>query len=151
MLKTSGTTESTTRPGKGGVGVGGDGRAERDGVDDGGGCSGDSDIQVFIRLLSTFHPRVQQDPFGATSSMLRTSSSTDSSTSATQIAVEYDGVDGGGGQLVEKSSKSRRIVKESKSFKGLKNLQRPSVRRNVYRSTDPPSIRYEELELPLEL
>ena len=66
MLKTSGSTESTTRPGKGGVGVGGD-----DG-DDGGGCSGDSDrkfasigyvvfadIQVFIRLLSTFHPRLQ--------------------------------------------------------------------------------------------
>ena len=37
MLKTSGTTESTTRPGKGGVGVGGDGKAERDGVDDGDG------------------------------------------------------------------------------------------------------------------
>ena len=34
MLKTSGSTESTTRPGKGGVGVGGDGG-------DGGGDSGD--------------------------------------------------------------------------------------------------------------
>ena len=45
--------------------------------------------------------------------MLRTSSSTDSSTSATQIAVEDDGVDGGGGKSVEKSSKSRRIVKKS--------------------------------------
>ena len=82
--------------------------------------------------------------------MLRTSSSTDSSTSTTQIAVEYDEVDGGG-KLVEKSSKSQRIVKESKSFKGLKNLQRPSVPRNVYQSTDPPSIRYKEFELPLEL
>ena len=30
-------------------------------------------------------------------------------------------------------------------------MQRSSVRRNVYRSTDPPSIRYKELELPLEL
>ena len=119
MLKTSGTTESTTRPGKGGVGVGGDGRAERDGVDDGGGCSGDSDIQVFIRLLSTFHPRVQQDPLGATSSMLRTSSSTDSSASATQIAVKYDRVDGGGDQLVKKSLKSRQKLK---SLKGLKNF-----------------------------
>ena len=48
------------------------------------------------------------------------------------------------GQKVEELSKS------PKSLKGLKNLQRPSVRRNVYRSTDPPSIRYEELELPLE-
>ena len=37
MLKTSGSTESTTRPGKGRVGVGGDG------TDDGGGRSGDSD------------------------------------------------------------------------------------------------------------
>ena len=50
-------------------------------------------------------------------SMLRTSSSTDSSTSATQIAVEYDGVDGGGGKSVEKSSKSRRIVKSRKTSK----------------------------------
>ena len=35
MLKTSRSIESTTRPGKGGVGIGGGGRAERDGVDDG--------------------------------------------------------------------------------------------------------------------
>ena len=42
--------------------------------------------------------------------MLRTSSSTDSSTSATQIVVEYDGVDagGGGGKPVEKSSKVKK-------------------------------------------
>ena len=80
--------------------------------------------------------------------MLRTSSSTDSSTSATQIAVKYDGVDGGGDQSVKKLSKSRQKLK---SLKGLKNLQRPSVWRNVYRSTDLPSIRYKELELPLEL
>ena len=50
-------------------------------------------------------------------SMLRTSSSTDSSTSMTQIAVEDDGVDGGSGKLVEKSSKSRRIVKSRKTSK----------------------------------
>ena len=30
--------------------------------------------------------------------MLKTSSSTDSSTNATQFAVKYDGVDGGGGK-----------------------------------------------------
>ena len=72
-----------------------------------------ADIQVFIQLLLTFHSRVQQDPLGATSSMFRTSSSTDSSTSATQIAVQYDRLDGGGGQLVKKSSKSRRIVERS--------------------------------------
>ena len=46
-------------------------------------------------------------------SMLRTSSSTDSSTSTTQSAVKYDEVDGGG-KLVEKSSESRKIVKKSK-------------------------------------
>ena len=71
MLKTSGSTESTTRPEKGGVGVGGDG-------DDDGGHNN-----------------------GATSLMLRTSTSTDLSTSATQITVEYDGVDGGDGKWVK--------------------------------------------------
>ena len=69
--------------------------------------------------------------------------------------VKYDEVDrdrsGTGGKLVKKSSKSRRIIKESKSFKGLKNLQRPLVWRNVYQSTGPPSTRYKELEFPLEL
>ena len=46
-------------------------------------------------------------------SMLRTSSSTNSSTSATQSAIKYDEVDGSG-KLVEKSSESRKIVKKSK-------------------------------------
>ena len=41
MLKTSGSTESTTRPGKGGVRVGGD-AGDKGGHDDGGGQSGDS-------------------------------------------------------------------------------------------------------------
>ena len=39
--------------------------------------------------------------------MLRTSSSTDSSTSAAQIVIEFDGADAGGsaiGKLVKKSS-----------------------------------------------
>ena len=57
--------------------------------------------------------------------------------------------------VVASRSKSRQKVEESskspKSLKALKNLQRPSVRRNVYRSTDPPSIENEELELPLQL
>ena len=72
MLKTSGSTGSTTRPGKGGVGVGGDGG-------------------------ETFTSR------------LKTSSSIDSSTSAAQSVVEFDGVDAGGGavsKLAKKSSKS---------------------------------------------
>ena len=79
--------------------------------------------------------------------MLKTSILTDSSTRTTQIAVKYDGVDGGNDQLVKKSSKS---CQKLKSFKGLENLQKPSVRRNVYRSTSPPSIRYKQLELLLE-
>ena len=64
--------------------------------------------------------------------------------------VKHDKVDVGG-KSVKKLLKSQRIVKESKSFKGLKNLQKPSVQRNVYQNTNPPSIGYEELELPLEL
>ena len=52
MLKTSGSIESTTRPGKSVVGVGGDG-GENAGHDDGGGRSGDFDRK--------FHPRLQYD------------------------------------------------------------------------------------------
>ena len=43
-------------------------------------------IQMFLRLLSTFFPTPP-------TSMLRTSSLTDSSTSASQIVVKYDGGD----------------------------------------------------------
>ena len=108
MLKTSGSTESTTRPGKGEVGVDGDGG------DDGGGLSSDFDRK--------FHPRLCMIAAPLTS-MLRTSSSTNSSTSATQIAVEHNQVDGGGGKLVKKSSKNRRIVKSPKNLKGLKSCK----------------------------
>ena len=86
--------------------------------------------------------------------MLRMSSSTDSSASATQIVVESDGVDtggSGGGKLVKKSSKSRELSKSPKSLKSLESLQKPSVWRNVYQSTYLSSMRYKELELPLEL
>ena len=78
--------------------------------------------------------------------MVKTSSLTDSSSSTAQNVIEYDEVDvgGGGGKLVKKLSKS------PKSLKGLKNLQRPLVWRNIYQSTNPPSIRYKELEFPLE-
>ena len=33
----------------------------------------------------------------------------------------------------------------------FKNLQRLSIQGNIYQTTDPPSIGYKELELPLEL
>ena len=72
-----------------------------------------------------------------------------------QIAVKYDEVDrgrsGAVGKSVKKLSKSRKIVESPKNLKDLKNLQRPLVRKNVYQSTDPPSIGYKELELLLEL
>ena len=52
----------------------------------------------------------------------------DSSVSAAQIVVEYDGVDGGGGTVgksvkkyVKKSSKGRKSVKKSKNLKDLKS------------------------------
>ena len=48
-------------------------------------------------------------------------------------------------QKVEESSKS------PKRLKGQKDLQKSPVWKNVYQSTDTLSIRYEELELPLEL
>ena len=67
----------------------------------------------------------------------------DSSTSAAQIVVEFDGVDAGGGAIgksVKKSSKSRRIIKKSEKPQRPEKLQRSSVRKNVYRSTNLPSI-----------
>ena len=87
MLKTLGSTESTTKPGKGGVGVRGDGGS-------------------FIQGFSTVATLL--------TSMLKTRSSMDSPTSATQIAVEHDEIGAGGKsvkKLVAKLSKSPRIVK----------------------------------------
>ena len=58
--------------------------------------------------------------------MLRTNSSTDSSTSPAQIVAEYHGVDGdggGGGEFIEESSKVEKSQKPEKS-------QMSSVRRN---------------------
>ena len=52
--------------------------------------------------------------------MLRTSSSRDSSTSVTQIAVEYNGIDGGGGKSIEKLSESQKIVKSWKTSRAWK-------------------------------
>ena len=85
-------------------------------------------------------------------SMLKTTGSSD-------LAPRELGIDevvGGGGRadktVVDSSklSKSRRIVKKSEKPQRPEKLQRSSIRRNVYRSIDPPS-RYKELELPLEL
>ena len=85
--------------------------------------------------------------------MLRTSLTTNSSTHAAQIVVEFDGVDAGsgGGKSVKNLSKSRRIVKKPKKPQKSEKLQRPSVWKNVYRGTNLPSIGYKELELLLQL
>ena len=108
MLKISKSTESTIRPEKGGVGVGGDG------VDNGGGHSSDFDRKFHPRLCTIAAPLT---------SMLRTRSSIDLSICAIQIAVERDEFDGGGGKLVKKLSKSRRIVKSLKNLKSLKSCK----------------------------
>ena len=74
--------------------------------------------------------------------------------------IKYEKVDRGKsgviGKLVKKLSKSHQKVeklsKSPKSLKGLNNLQRPLVWKNVYQSTDPPSVyRYKELKLTSEL
>ena len=49
MLKTSGSTESTTRPGKGGVGVGGNG------IDGGSGRSSDFDMTFQVTRWRSLH------------------------------------------------------------------------------------------------
>ena len=79
-------------------------------------------------------------------SILRTSSSIDSSIITIQIAVEYDEVDGADSKSVKKLSKSQKIVKKSKKPQKPEKLQKSSVQRNVYQNTDPPSIRYKELK-----
>lgn len=76
--------------------------------------------------------------------ILKMSSSTDSLTSATQIVVKYDKVDGDDGKLVEKLSKVEKAQKPKK-------LQRSSVRRNIYQSIGFLSTIYKELKLLLEL
>ena len=110
MLKTSNTKSAEPRKGVVGDGDGGRYRAEpvgRHEVDggnnDGGDCNGDSDRNSSDapKLMCLSTPLILR---------LKTSSSTDLSTSATQIAVKYDEFDGGKsgavGKSIKKSSKS---------------------------------------------
>ena len=118
MLKTSGSTESTTRPGKGGVGVGGDGGG--DGSDDGG-----HDDEHSPRGSGRAHQQTHQlvRP-GLWSSMMR----------LMEVGVV----------LLASRSKSRPKVEElSKVEKPQKpeESQRSSVQENVYLSTSPPSMK----------
>ena len=91
MLKTSGSTESTTRPGKGRVGVGGDG-SDDGGHVDGGSHNGDSDRN------SSDASKLMCPPAPCTS-RLRTIASTDSSINATKIMIDFDGIDGRSGDF----------------------------------------------------
>ena len=89
-------------------------------------------------------------------SRLRTSTLTNSSTSATRVMVKYNEVDRGRSGVISKLvKKSRQKVKEmSKSpqnLKSLKNLQKSLIGTNVYQSTNLLSIRYKELQLLFEL
>ena len=120
MLKTSGSTESTTRPGKGGVGVGGDGGG--DGGDDGG-----HDDEHSPRGSGRAHQRTHQlvRP-GLWSSMMR----------LMEVGVV----------LLASRSKSRRIVKKSEKPQRPEKLQRSSVWRNVYRSNGPLSTKNSSFE-----
>ena len=61
MLKTSGSTESSTRPGKGKVGVGGDSRAELDGSKVDGGEVGDDEVGKKVQNSSKSKKSVQSD------------------------------------------------------------------------------------------
>ena len=69
---------------------------------------------MFIQLLLTSIQDFNKIAMLLTS-MLKISSSTDSSASAIQIAIEYDGVDGDSGKLVKKLLKSQKIVKSWKT------------------------------------
>ena len=89
ILKTSGSTESITRTGKGRVGVGGN---DSDNCsDDGGHVNGGSRNGDFDRNSSNA-PKLLCPPTSCTS-RLRTSALTDSSINTTRIVVDFDGVD----------------------------------------------------------
>ena len=87
-------------------------------------------------------------------SRLRTSESTNSSISAARVMVKYNEVDGGKsgavGKLVEKSCQKVEELSKVEKPQRPEKSQKSSVRRNIYRNTNPPSIRYKELKLPLE-
>ena len=61
MLKTSGSTESSTRPGKGEVGVGGDSRAELDGSKVDSGEVGDDEVGKKVQNSSKSKKSVRSD------------------------------------------------------------------------------------------
>ena len=79
--------------------------------------------------------------------MLNNSSSTDSSTSVTQIGVKHNEVDAGG-KSVGKLSKSQRFVKKSKKLQKSKKFAK-AISSEEHLPKHRSSVK--ELELPLEL
>ena len=99
---------------------------------------------ISVEMLSKVEKLSLDAPKSICPHVLRTSMSITSSSTArqlVQIAVEYDEIRGDGGKLVIK--KVGELSKSPKNLKGLKILQRPSIWKNVYQSTDLPSIRFE--------
>ena len=88
MLKTLGNIKSITRPKKGKVKFGDNG-SDNDSYIDGGSCSGNFDMNLSDtpKLMCSSTLLI---------SMLKTTSSIDLSTSATQIVVEYNEIDDDG-------------------------------------------------------
>ena len=120
---------------------------EYDGVDDGSGRNGDFNKKFYSRLQ--YNSRITHP----LTSMLRTSSSTDLSTSTAQIVVEFDEVDMVVVLLGCRSKSCQKVEKVSKSPKKLKDLkscEHHQFGRTFYQRTNPLSIRYKELELLLE-
>ena len=114
MLKTLRSTESTTRPGKGGVGV-----------DDDSGDDSGHDIEHSPRGLGRAYQRTHQlvRP-GLWLNMMR----------LIEVGVVL---------LVSRSKsrqKSLRIAKKFEKPQRPEKLQRSSVRKNVYQSTNPPEL-----------
>ena len=125
MLKTSKSTKFTTKSRKGGVGVGGNGNGD-----------GGNDSSHNNKYSPCSSGRAHQQTHQLVQPRLWSS--------ITRLIEE-------GVVLLVSQSKSRRIVKKSEKPQRPEKLQRSLVWRNIYRSTNHPSIVYKKLELPLEL
>ena len=124
MLKTSGSIESTTGPGKGGVGVGGDGSDNED-----------HDCEHSLRGSGRAHQRTHQLArprfwLSLMGLMLVVVLLASWSKSCQKFVKSCQ-------KVVRRSENRQRAQKASRS----ENLQKTLVRRNIYRSTSPLSTK----------